>query len=176
MVVPALVGCLHRAQEQCPPCAPEHAFGTGVPRVAGVPEPMLRKAAAYDAATAAAFELQAAVPFSEWLHGSLLAEIGCDAPHARPVRRAAVRLLAAWVPQLAEGDRPAVYEALLNTLRGGGGAAGDSALLRDGAVALAAVQALHALIDDWCVHALATSFVVLMCVGMCVGVCVCCSR
>lgn len=60
-------------------------------------------------------------------------------PAAPPLRRRVALLLGRWVADLAEADRPAAYRALLSMLAEGA----------DPAAQLAAVSALHSLIDDF---------------------------
>ncbi len=57
---------------------------------------------------------------------------------ARPLRRRILLLLGQWVTKLSSEDRQLVYQAATQLLA-------DA----DAAVQLAAIDCLHALIDDW---------------------------
>ncbi len=105
----------------------------------GVPWAIRMKAAAYHAVAVGAYELYEAIDFSSWLHASILHE-AADAgnPATRPLRRTAIKLIAAWTTKLKREDRSPVYRVMVSALA-------DS----DPAIHLAAVAAVHALVDDW---------------------------
>ena len=71
----------------------------------------------------------------------LLQELGDASDPARPLRRRTLLLLGQWVSKLSPDDRQLMYQAATQLLA-------DS----DAAVQLAAIDCLHALIDDWCVQ------------------------
>ena len=96
------------------------------------------KTAVYHAVTVGAYELHEFIDFSAWLHASLLHEAADAAPQMRPLRRATIKLIAAWASKLKPEDRPAVYRVVVSALA-------DA----DPAIHLAAVAALHAMVDDW---------------------------
>lgn len=134
-LAPFVVNLLQRAaQGTLPP--PEGAPNNGMSH--GVPWAVRAKAAVYHAVAVGAYELHDTIEFSAWLHNSLLNEAADASPGARPLRREAIKLLAAWTSKLTRDDRPPVYRALISAL-------GD----HDPAIHLAAAAALHALVDDW---------------------------
>jgi len=105
----------------------------------GVPWAIRMKAAAYHAVAVGAYELYDSIDFSSWLHASLLNE-AADATTMsnRPLRRAAIKLIAAWTTKLKREDRSPVYRVLVSALAD-----------HDPAIHLGAVAAVHALVDDW---------------------------
>jgi hypothetical protein len=138
-LAPRLAARLRAADTACPPgAAAALAAGAGAAAPRAYAPAVLAKEAAYAAAAAAAYELHDSVDFSAWLRGVLLPELADAAPAAAPLRRAAARVAAAWVPRAARADRPPLYAALAAALAA-----------PDAAVALAAAAALRALVDDW---------------------------
>lgn len=97
------------------------------------------QAAVYHALAIGAYELHGTIDFSSLLHTRLLAQVTDPTPTHRPLRRAAMKLLATWTPTMKKEERPAVYRALVTS------ALNDP----DPAIYLAAVSALHAMLDDW---------------------------
>ncbi len=96
------------------------------------------KAAAYHAVAVGAYELYESIDFSSWLHASLLNEAADAQVVARPLRRTAIKVIAAWTTKLKREDRSPVYRVLVAALAHS-----------DPAIHLAAVSAVHALVDDW---------------------------
>lgn len=113
-----------------------HAGGGGG---GGVPWAVRMKAAAYHAVAVGAYEMYDSIDFSSWLHASLIHEAAdATSTSKRPLRRAAIKLIAAWTTKLKREDRSPVYRVLVSALAD-----------HDPAIHLAAVAAVHALVDDW---------------------------
>jgi hypothetical protein len=135
-LAPYIVELLHRANEGRLITQPPY---NGAFSRSDVPPGVRIKAAVYHAVAVGAYDLHDFVDFSSWVHtGGLLEEAGDVTPSARPVRRAALKLLSAWTSKLRKGDRPSVYRTLIIGMQD-----------PDPAVYLAAVAAMHALVDDW---------------------------
>ena len=135
-LAPLVVSMLQRAAEGALP-PPEgtlnyRALSTGMPWAIRV------KAAVYHAVAAGAYELYDTIDFSQWLQSALLHEASDASPVARPLRREAIKLVAAWASKMKRDDRPPVYRALIAALAD-----------HDAAIHLSSVTALHALVDDW---------------------------
>ena len=65
-------------------------------------------------------------------------ELTDASPENKPLRRRVAILIGQWVPQLQAEDRPTVYRALLELLAD-----------EDFGICMAAVTALHDLVNDW---------------------------
>lgn len=134
----AVVACLGRRLPEVLAGAPlgaPHASGPGDAAV-------VRKVAVYDAIGSAAGDLYDHLHgFRELLHGTLMSDIECTAPTARPVQRQAMKLVAQWCSKLEPSDRPRLYALLVTAIQG-----------EDVVVALTAARSLHVLVDDWCVQ------------------------
>ncbi|KAK9822576.1 hypothetical protein WJX74_006339 [Apatococcus lobatus] len=134
-LAPYIIQTLQATMSRCPAGSAQRLPG---PSINGIPASVLFKEAVYNAMAVGAYELHDYVELSSWLRSSLLLELADASDQAKPLRRRALLLLGQWVTKLTADDRQLVYQAATQLL-----------VDADAAVQLAAVDCLHALVDDW---------------------------
>ncbi|GAX73146.1 hypothetical protein CEUSTIGMA_g599.t1 [Chlamydomonas eustigma] len=138
LLCPVVVQQLQQCIQECPQSISNIETLPGG-TLGGVPVVILRKDAVYNAVALAAFDLHDYIAWSTWLRGSLLQELSDRRPLLRSLRRRVMRIVAQWVADVEEQDRPALYEALLAAFNE----------KDDLCIQLSAVDTLRALVEDW---------------------------
>lgn len=107
-----------------------------------VPAVLRTREGIYHAVYVGSYELFDAVDLSSWLSSSLLHELSTTSATEKPLRRAAMRVVSAWVSKLKKEEKPPIYRALIDALSISN--AGD-----DPVIYLSSIAALNNMIEDW---------------------------